>query len=108
MNDTSNSVKLRKPRYDLNFKRSAVELWQSSGKSAEAVAAELGISDQTLKVWKQQLCLPPPPSTAQTMAELQAENRRLRRDLHFALRQREILKKTLGILASPNDNALSL
>lgn len=108
MNDTSNSVKQRKTRYDLNFKRSAVELWQSSGKSAAAVAAELGISDQTLKVWKQQLCLPPPPSTAQTMQELQAENRRLRRDLHFAQRQREILKKTLGILASPNDNASSL
>lgn len=108
MNDTSTSVKTRKTRYDLNFKRSAVELWQSSGKSAAAVAAELGISDQTLKVWKRQLCLPPPPSTAQTMQELQAENRRLRRDLHFAQRQREILKKTLGILASPSDNASSI
>lgn len=70
MNDTSTPVKNRKTRYDLNFKRSAVELWQSSGKSAEAVAAELGISGQTLKVWKQQLCLPPPPSTAQTLQEL--------------------------------------
>jgi transposase-like protein len=108
MNATTTSVKQRQTRYDLNFKRSAVELWQSSGKSAAAVASELGISDQTLKVWKQQLCLPPPPSTAQTLQELQAENRRLRRDLHFALRQREILKKTLGILASPNDNASSL
>lgn len=108
MNDHSTSVKPRKTRYDLNFKRSAVELWQGSGKSAKAVAAELGISDQTLKVWKQQLCLPPPPSTAQTLQELQAENRRLRRDLHFAQRQREILKKTLGILASPSDNASSL
>lgn len=108
MNDTTNSVKERKVRYDLNFKRSAVELWQSSGRSADAVARELGISPPTLKVWKQQLCLPPPPSTAQTMAELQAENRRLRRDLHFAQRQREILKKTLGILTNPSDNASSL
>lgn len=106
--NTSNSVKTRKTRYDLDFKRSAVELWQSSGKSAATVAAELGISAQTLKTWKQQLCLPPPPSTAQTMQELQAENRRLRRDLHFAQRQREILKKTLGILASPNGSASSL
>ena len=108
MNDTSTSVKSRKTRYDLNFKRSAVELWQSSGKSAGVVATELGISGQTLKTWKQKLCLPPPPSTAQTLQELQAENRRLRRDLDFALRQREILKKTLGILASPSDNALSI
>ena len=79
MNSTSTPVEHRKTRYDLNFKRSAVELWQSSGKAAKAVATELGISDQILKVWKQQLCLPPPPSTAQTMTELQAENRRLRR-----------------------------
>ena len=47
MNDTSTPVKNRKARYDLNFKRSAVELWQGSGKSAEAVAAELGISGHT-------------------------------------------------------------
>ena len=92
MNDTQAPVKNRKARYDLNFNRSAVALWQGSGKSALAVAAELGISGQTFKTWPQQLCLPPLPSTAQALAELQAENRRLRRDLHFALRQREILK----------------
>jgi hypothetical protein len=39
MNDTQTPVKLRQTRYDLNFRRSAVELWQSSGKSAAAVAA---------------------------------------------------------------------
>jgi len=50
-------LKVRKQRYDQNFKRSAVELWLGSGKSAETVAAELGISGQTLKVWKQQLAL---------------------------------------------------
>ncbi len=31
------------------------DLWQSSGNSAEAVVAELSISGQTLKTWKQQL-----------------------------------------------------
>jgi len=41
MNDISTPVKPRKARYDLNFKRSAVELWQSSGRAAEAMAAEL-------------------------------------------------------------------
>jgi transposase-like protein len=51
MNNTATPVKHRKTRYDLNFKRSAVELWQSSGQSA-AVVTELGISDQTLKVWQ--------------------------------------------------------
>jgi prepilin-type processing-associated H-X9-DG protein len=48
MNGTQTPVKNRQTRYDLNFKRSAVELWQSSGRSAAAVAAELGISGQIL------------------------------------------------------------
>jgi transposase-like protein len=43
MNNTETEPKIRKKRYDPNFKRSAVELWLSGGKSAEAVAAELGI-----------------------------------------------------------------
>jgi len=43
MNDTQTPIQNRKTRYDLNFKRSAVELWQSSGRSAEAEAADLGL-----------------------------------------------------------------
>jgi transposase-like protein len=65
MNDTQTEPQKRKKRYDLNFKRSAVELWRAGGKSAAAVAAELGISGQTLKTLKQQLAVPPPPSTGQ-------------------------------------------
>ena len=57
MNDTQTEPQRRKKRYGLNFKRSAVELWLSGGKSAQAVAAELGISSQTLKTWKQQLAV---------------------------------------------------
>ena len=44
MNDTSTPALNRKKRHNLNFKRSAVELWLGGGKSAEAVATELGIS----------------------------------------------------------------
>jgi transposase-like protein len=94
-------------RYDLAFKRSAVELWLGGEKSAQAVATELGISVQALKTWKQQLAVAPPPSGAQSLEELQAENRRLRRELQYALRQREILKKTLGIFATPAENVLN-
>jgi transposase-like protein len=100
MNDTQTEPQKRKKRYDLNFKRSAVELWLSGGKSAAAVAAELGISGQTLKTWKQQLAVPPPPSTAQSPEQLQEENRRLRRELTGALRRCDILKKPWA--SSPN------
>jgi hypothetical protein len=37
MNETPTPVKQRKTRYDLNFKRSTVELWQSRSKSAAAM-----------------------------------------------------------------------
>jgi transposase-like protein len=102
-------LKVRKKRYDQNFKRSAVEHWLGSGKSAGLVASELGINAQTLKIWKQQLgVMPPGGGPARTVEALEAENRRLRREMGSLIRQREILKKTLGILSSPGDNALSV
>ena len=106
MNNTNSEPKIRRKRYDQNFKRQAVELWLSGGKSAPAVAAELGISAQALKTWKKQLALVPPPSGAQTWEQVHEENRRLRRELSGALRRCDILKKTLGILSEPNGNAL--
>ena len=95
----------RRKRYDLAFKRSAVELWLSSGKSAEATAAGLGISGQTLKAWKHQLGVAPPASAAQSVEELQKENARLRGELLGAQRRCDILKKTLGILSEPSEHA---
>jgi transposase-like protein len=106
MNNEANPIR-RYKRYDPTFKRSAVELWLAGGKSAQSVAAELGISVQALKTWKQRLAVAPPASHAQSVEELQAENRRLRRELQYALRQREILKKTLGIFATPAENVLN-
>jgi transposase-like protein len=100
--------KVRKKRYDQNFKRSAVEHWLGSGSSANQVAAELGINVQTLKIWKQQLgVMPPGASAPRTVEALEAENRRLRREMGGLIRQREILKKTLGILSTPSDNGLN-
>jgi transposase-like protein len=89
------------------FKRSAVELWLGGGQAAEQVASELGISVQALKTWKHQLAVTPPLGGAQSREQLQEENRRLRRELQSALRQREILKKSLGLLSSPSDSVLN-
>lgn len=107
MNNTEAATKSRRQRYDQNFKRQAVELWLSGGKSASALAAELGISAQALKMWKKQLALVPPSADAPTFAQLQEENRRLRRELIGAHRRCDILKKTLGILSEPSENAFN-
>ena len=43
-----------RPPYPKEFRVRAVELMRSSGKSAEALATELGVSDQTLRNWSRQ------------------------------------------------------
>ena len=106
MNNESLTPKKYK-RYDSNFKRSAVEHWLSSGKSLEQIAQELGVARQTLINWKQRLALPVPKSQGLTMEQLQEENRRLRRENQSLVRQREILKKTLGIISIPPENDLN-
>ena len=101
-------LKVRKKRYDQNFKRSAVEHWLGSGKSADQVASELGINVQTLKIWKQQLgVMPPGVSAPRTVEALEAENRRLRRELGSLDPPAGDIKKTLGILSTPSDNGLN-
>ena len=99
-------VKTRR-KFDKHFKREAVQNWLRSGKSAAVVAQELGIAANLLYDWKQ-LFAPgaaaaeaKPGSLASVQAQLDAalrENRHLRE-------QRDILKKTLGILSEPSPNA---
>lgn len=103
MNDKS---KTKYKRYDEAFKREAVEHWLVSGKSARQIASELGINEQSLKNWKQQFKQLPAGQVAPTLDALQAENRRLQRELRRAQEQRDMLKKTLGILSAPSESAL--
>ena len=92
-------------RYDENFKRAAVEMWLTGGKSAVQICRELGISTQSLKIWKKQLAALPPTGPGQRSVEqLEEENRRLKREIHRLAQQRDILKKTLGIISTPNDD----
>ena len=92
-------TKTKNKRYDEAFKRSTVEHWLVSGKSARLIAAELGINVQNLHKWKQRFKALPAGQVANTLEALQAENRRLQRELHRVSVQRDILKKTLGIIS---------
>ena len=94
-------------RYDVAFKHSAVEHWMLSGKSARIIAGELGINEQSLHKWKQQFKALPAGQVAGTLEQLQAENRRLQRELHRMMQQRDILKKTLGIISEPSGTGLN-
>jgi len=103
MND---KAKAKYRRYDEAFKREAVEHWMVSGKSGRQIAGELGINEQSLKVWKQKFKQLPAGLVAPTLEALQAENRRLQRELRHAQEQRDILKKTLGIISAPSESGL--
>jgi transposase len=84
-------------RYDVAFKRQAVEHWLASGKSAQAVGRELGITAERLYVWRSRLA----PAAGKAPLDLQAELEATRQELARVTEQRDILKKTLGIISEP-------
>jgi transposase len=91
-------------RYTEEFKRSAVEHWLSSGRSAERVARELGISPYNLRDWRYRYTPALKPVDApvpESPEAMKAEVCRLRKELARVIAQRDILKKTLGIVSEP-------
>ncbi len=96
-------AKAKRKQYDEAFKRSAVELLLSSGKPVTQIARELGVSQWNLRDWKERYGPVPAP---QSQADLAAENRQLREELLRVQLQRDILKKTLGILSEPSGKGL--
>jgi len=93
-----------KARYTDQYKQEALELWRASGRSAAKVAAELGIRAPLLYRWARTERLPgdssaPGPKRLLNVEQLEAEIRRLRAENAKLLEQREVLKKSLGILS---------
>ena len=96
--------------YDKAFKEHAVNLWLDSGKSAQEIADELGIKRDRLYVWKEQLDRTPGQKSGSVAAgpeQLQREVHRLQLENQRLRQQRDILKKTLGILSEPPSNDTS-
>lgn len=95
----------REPRKKFNkqFRDEAVELWRQSGKSGAEIAAELGIRANNLYNWAKPRESAVPAST--NPADLAAEVAALRRENERLRQQRDILKKTLGILSEPPNSA---
>lgn len=87
--------------YTAEFKREAVQLAQTSGKSIAQVARELGISDTSIHQWRKELAEHAsqafPGSGHQTVQE--EELRRLKRENEVLKQERDILKKAVGIFS---------
>lgn len=103
-------TQMRKPsagksQYTAEYKEDAVKHWRDSGRSAATVAAELGIRAPLLYRWAKQLRLAaqqggqPELKIAGRVQELEARIRQLSEENAKLLEQREVLKKSLGILS---------
>lgn len=98
----SNSTK----RYTREFKQEAVRLLVTSDKPICVLAEELGVSDTSLINWKREALrngdhpeMAKPNAIQISRTVLEQENIRLKKEVETLRRQREILKKSLGILS---------
>ena len=107
MNDQERTPEPEKPRrehrhYDKEFKKSCVEHCRRAGGDVKRVARELGVNYWTLRGWMGEASeAGAPGAKPRTVEELEAENRQLKAELSRVTEQREILKKSLGILSRP-------
>jgi transposase len=101
-------TQIRKParervRYTEQYKQEALQLWRASGRSAAKVATELGIRPPLLYRWARLERITEMPNQSRkperSVEALEAEIRRLRAENAKLLEQREVLKKSLGILS---------
>jgi transposase len=90
-------------RYSQEFKQQAVELLLAGNLSMNQVAQELGVTLDSIRAWKAKY-LGGAGSVQRdgrtvSATELEKELRALRQENEHLRRQREILKKALGILS---------
>lgn len=93
-------------RYSKEFKEEAVRLLATSGKTAKQLGIELGVSGMSLLTWREQaIANGDHPEQAKlegiriNYSVLKLENARLKKELETARAERDILKKSLGILS---------
>lgn len=96
-------------RYDAEFKDNAVSLVKA-GRSFKDVAEDLGVSSWSLRVWLKRHESGQELNRRKALNDLspeQRENRRLRQEIEYLRRQRDILKKALAIVSDGRLNDAS-
>lgn len=86
------------PPYTPEFRREAVQLLKRSGRPTPQLAAELGVSPQSLRNWSRQIDVDEGKAQGLSSDE-RDELRRLRRELRTVTEEREILRKAAAFFA---------
>jgi transposase len=86
-------------RYTEEFKREAVQLMETSGKAIAELARDLGINDNNLYRWRGLYGSQAQANTNGGVAEMEAELKRLRREVEVLRAERDILKKAMSIVS---------
>lgn len=105
-------------KYDETFRRQAVEMVLRGGKTVKQAAEDLGVSQYSIYQWKKKFfpLAGVPGSMGKTsvssglpedVGELQKLVREKERQIADLTQQREILKKTLGIVCEGPSNGTS-
>lgn len=91
----------KRKKYSEEFKREAIRLQESSGKSVGAIERELGLSQNLLRQWKQRYAINEENDQLELteVEQLRREVRQLKRELAITEQERDILKKTISIFS---------
>jgi len=92
----------RRAPYPPEFRAEAVQLVRESGKRMREIAADLGVSTESLRRWVQQAEIDEGKREGLITAERE-ELRRLRRENRILRDEREILKKVAAFFARETD-----
>ena len=95
-------------KYGPEFRRNAVNLLLTSGRTLKEVSVDLGVCTASLRLWRRSILNPAAASqpvaagagaAGSGWVDPGVEIRRLQKELDYVRRQRDILKKAMSILS---------